>query len=488
MRYKLLLIALCCAITASAQGIRHSVIGTTVKADDGSLTITSVDKRQNFAGGPTHEPDINSPKSVNIHPNGKKYYVNSLEGCCTVVFEMGTNKKLKTIRHHFDGSEKELWSTPSSLYPFTHYTHDLNRFDGKPVEGCFTHGGRYFWVPYYRRSYDINAQDPSALAVIDTQTDDIILLMETGPLPKMIAASHDGKYVAVTHWGNNTVGLIRVDSANPRDWHHEEVLVVDYVLPLNFSLRGAVNRDVNSGYCLRGTVFTPDDKYLLVGCMGGAGGIAVIDVQARKYLGRMLGMRGNVRHLVIKDGLLYLSINNAGYVQRMPLEKFLDAARAISSKTGIVSGWQECAVGGGARTIEISPSGKFVFAACNSASGVYVVNTKTMKTIAHIACDSYPVGLDLSRDGKYVIVTSQGKRGGGGNAVNIYSVEYAEPEPVAAAPEMPATATDSVAADSTITDSKVTVVEGIDSKWLYIGGGALMLLILLALIMRRRKK
>ena len=356
------------------------------------------------------------------------------------------------------------------------------------MEGCFTHGGRYFWVPYYRRSYDINAQDPSALAVIDTQTDDIILLMETGPLPKMIAASHDGKYVAVTHWGNNTVGLIRVDSANPRDWHHEEVLVVDYVLPLNFSLRGAVNRDVNSGYCLRGTVFTPDDKYLLVGCMGGAGGIAVIDVQARKYLGRMLGMRGNVRHLVIKDGLLYLSINNAGYVQRMPLEKFLDAARAISSKTGIVSGWQECAVGGGARTIEISPSGKFVFAACNSASGVYVVNTKTMKTIAHIACDSYPVGLDLSRDGKYVIVTSQGKRGGGGNAVNIYSVEYAEPEPVAAAPEMPATATDSVAPDSTITDSKVTVVEGIDSKWLYIGGGALVLLILLALIMRRRKK
>lgn len=482
------MIALCCAITASAQGIRHSVIGTTVKADDGSLTITSVDKRQNFAGGPTHEPDINSPKSVNIHPNGKKYYVNSLEGCCTVVFEMGTNKKLKTIRHHFDGSEKELWSTPSSLYPFTHYTHDLNRFDGKPVEGCFTHGGRYFWVPYYRRSYDINAQDPSALAVIDTQTDDIILLMETGPLPKMIAASHDGKYVAVTHWGNNTVGLIRVDSANPRDWHHEEVLVVDYVLPLNFSLRGAVNRDVNSGYCLRGTVFTPDDKYLLVGCMGGAGGIAVIDVQARKYLGRMLGMRGNVRHLVIKDGLLYLSINNAGYVQRMPLEKFLDAARAISSKTGIVSGWQECAVGGGARTIEISPSGKFVFAACNSASGVYVVNTKTMKTIAHIACDSYPVGLDLSRDGKYVIVTSQGKRGGGGNAVNIYSVEYAEPEPVAAAPEMPAAATDSVVPDSTITDSKVTVVEGIDSKWLYIGGGALVLLILLALIMRRRKK
>ncbi|MBR5639581.1 MAG: hypothetical protein IKW83_07440 [Muribaculaceae bacterium] len=44
------------------------------------------------------------------------------------------------------------------------------------------------------------------------------------------------------------------------------------------------------------------------------------------------------------------------------------------------------------------------------------------------------LGLDVSKDGKTVIVTSQGHtsngRTMGGMAVNIYQVEYAEPEPL----------------------------------------------------------
>ena len=55
-----------------------------------------------------------------------------------------------------------------------------------------------------------------------------------------------------------------------------------------------------------------------------------------------------------------------------------------------------------------------------------------MKKVASIDVDSYPVGLDISNDGRFVIVTSQGRGNSGtsGNAVNIYEVEYAEPEPV----------------------------------------------------------
>ena len=460
----LLTIFLFLAVAASAQVFRHSKLGTAVKASNGALTITNVDKRQNFMGDPvTHEPDINSPKSVNIHPNGKKYYVNSLEGCATVVFEVGTNKKLKTIHHQCDPSKDSLWSKPSDLYPF-----------------------------YYRRTFDINAQDPSALAVIDTQTDEIILLMETGPLPKMIAASHDGRYVAVTHWGNNTVGLIRVDSDNPRQWHHERLMVVDYVLPLNFSKSVAVNRDINSGYCLRGTVFTPDDKYLLVCCMGGAGGIAVFDMQKMEYLGRLQGMRANVRHLVIKNGYLYLSVNNAGYVQRISLEKFLDAARHINGKLGSVSGWQECKVGGGARTIEISPSGNFVFAACNAASEVCVVDTRSMQMIASIPCDSYPVGLDISRDGQWVIVTSQGRKNGGGNAVNVYKVEYATPEPnmndsIPAQVTQPDTL-DSLSLDESAASTSGTAVPLWKTPWAIAAAAAILLLLLLLLLIRLFRK
>ena len=98
----------------------------------------------------------------------------------------------------------------------------------------------------------------------------------------------------------------------------------------------------------------------------------------------------------------------------------------MKNHLGSVSGWEECQVGTGARTIEISPDGHYVFAACNAASEVCVVDTRKMRTVARITCDSYPVGLDISRDGQWVIVTSQGRRNQGGNAVNIFRVTYGD--------------------------------------------------------------
>ena len=406
--------------------VAHPPVGTSVDAQKVKMTI--VNKHVNYTRCPDdyRDPYINSPKSANIHPDGTKYYVNSLEGCATVVYDMSTHKRLKVIKYDFkDEKDAHLWSKPSEFYPFTHYTEHLNTFMGKPVESTFSHGGRYLWIPFYRRTYDINAQDPSAIAVIDTRNDSIVKLMETGPLPKMVSCSHDGKHVAITHWGNNTVGLVNVASLNPNEWYHESLLVVDYVLPLNFSLTEQIDRDNKSGYCLRGTVYTPDDKYLLVGCMGSNGGIAVIDMQTQKYMGRVMGM-----HLVIRDGYLYLSVNKTGYVQRIKLDKFLEAAKRLTGKTVTLQGWENCKVGDGARTIELSPSGHFVFAACNLASRLYVVDTRDMKVVGSIEVDSYPVGLDISNDGRYVIVTSQGRGNQGGNAVNIYEVEYEEAEPV----------------------------------------------------------
>ena len=246
--------------------------------------------------------------------------------------------------------------------------------------------------------------------------------METGPLPKMVCASHDGKYMVVSHWGDNTVGLIDIQSDNPREWKYLRYYEIDEKLILNFSLTHQVDRDNSDGWLLRGTVFTPDDKYLLVGCMGNDGGVAVIDMTTHEYLGRMKGMRRNVRHLVIRDGWLYLSINKTGYVQRIRLDKFIDAAQKMQNHLGTVDGWEECKVANGARTIEITPDGRYVFAACNMDSKICVVDTKTMTMVASIPADSYPVGLDISADGKTIITTSQSRSNVAGNAVDIYQV------------------------------------------------------------------
>lgn len=60
------------------------------------IKVTLVQKRQNYCSDhKTRDTDIRSPKSVTIHPDGSKFYVNSLEGMRTVVFEVPTGKKIK---------------------------------------------------------------------------------------------------------------------------------------------------------------------------------------------------------------------------------------------------------------------------------------------------------------------------------------------------------------------------------------------------------
>lgn len=406
-----------------AQEIVHPDLGTSVYSPDSTLRLTLIGKKQNYGSTDslTIDRDIDSPKSVNMHPDGTRYYVNSLEGASTVVYDFKTNRKLKTIKHNFTEADSALWGNAEPFYEFTHYHKDVNIFYGKPVESTFSHGGRYLWVPYYRRSYDINAQDPSAVAIIDTRTDEIIRLMDTGPLPKMIATSPDGKYIAISQWGDNTVGIIDIQSDDPWQWKYKSLAIVDQKLKLNFSLTQQIDRDNVSGYCLRGTAFTPDNHYLLVGCMQGAEGIAIIDLHTMEYKGRVLGTMPNVRHIIIRNGYLYLSINRTGYIQRIPLDTFLSAIPNMQDKKTHLTGWTNCKVGDGARTIEMSADGKYIFAACNVASALYVVDAHAMTPLLHIPVDSYPVGLDVQ--GKYVFTTSQGRSNGGGNAVDIFEFE-----------------------------------------------------------------
>lgn len=407
----------------SGPSVVHTRTGASFEVGH-QLKITHVARHQryNSRDSVSYDVDIHSPKSVNMNPEGTIYYVNSLEGYKTVAYDAKTHQKVTTILHTFTHQDSALWAPASGFYEFKHQYKTPDTFSGKPVESTFTHGGKYLWVPYYRRNFDINAQEPSAIAVIDTETHQIVRLLETGALPKMVASSPDGHWLAVTHWGENTVGIIDVHSSQPEDWHYTDNYVIDYKLKLNLSTKVPVNRDVNSGYCLRGTVFTPDSRYLLVGCMGGNGGVAVIDMQNHRYEGRILGMMSNVRHLLIHDGWLYLSINKAGAVQRIRLTTLLSELPRMENHVLKVEGWETCDVPAGARTIAISPDGRYIYAACNTSSCLAVVDVQKFQKIGEVPVDSYPVGLEISEDGHTIIVTSQGRSDRGGNAVNVFEV------------------------------------------------------------------
>lgn len=403
--------------------VQRIPIGHTSSSIDSVSSFELIARIRNYYSATTNPADvlnkhIDSPKSVIIIEEKNKFYINSLEGYETLIFSLDSFKQTGIIRHCFDISDTSLFHEYTALDYLFAYGGDVRLFCGKPVEGCLTHNNKYLWITYYRRSFDKSAIQPSAMAIIDTDKDSVVRVMATGPLPKMIASSPDGKFLAVTHWGDNTIGIIDISSDNPDDFKYIDHFIVEEQLSLNSANNTPYNRDQECGFCLRGTVFTPDSKYLLVGRMGG-GGIAIFDMDSMAYLGTVWGMKTNVRHLLIYNDYLYLSANKPGFVQKAPLDSVI-AAVYSNGKTWY--GWDEVFVGAGARTIDISPDGQFLFVAANNVSKVSMLRTSDMKIVAESVVDSYPVGLSVSKNGDIFIVTSQGRYGGGGNSVMIFRI------------------------------------------------------------------
>lgn len=405
-------------------------IGAKSLPEDSEITIELEARKQHYNAHPASDADdfddaINSPKSVVFTPDGKKFYVHSLEGYTTSVYDAKTFEKIKDIKHAFGKGNAHLFKDGEFTvfdYQYKEERDQYNTFSGKPVESCLSHDGKYLWVTYYRRSYDQNAESPSAVAIIDTEKDEIVRVMPTGPLPKMIACSPDNKFIAVTHWGDNTVGIVDVSAENVMDFKYIKHCIVDHRAELNFDTEEHVNRDNQCGNCLRGTVFSPDNNYLMVGKMGGSGGMMIFDTRDWSSLGTVKGMKANLRHIVIHNDLLYLSTNSSGYVQKCNWKDVVKFRIENEGRSVNYENWESAYVGVGARTISISTDGQYVFSAVNNECKVKAIRTSDMKVVAEIDADSYPVGMAISPDESNLIVTSQGKGNKGGNSVMIFKI------------------------------------------------------------------
>jgi DNA-binding beta-propeller fold protein YncE len=364
--------------------------------------------------------EIRSPKSVRFSKDGTKFYVNSLEGGKTVVYSWPTLKKLKTISHRFDRRHAALFGNETTVFDYPYFSEppagDVNSFMGKPVESELSADGRWLWIPYYRRDWDADAQSPSAVAIIDTKTDKIVRVMQTGPIPKYVVSSPDGKYTAIIHWGDNTIGIIDTSSGDPNQFQYISHLVVERQLdqaPLKDT-----DRDATCGFCLRGAVFSSDSQYLIIARMGG-GGIAGFHVPSKTYLGTITNIAVTPRHLALDlEDNLFVSSNQSGYVSKLPVNVVIDALRKANGRRIAGPRWPSVYVGKGARTLDLSPDGKLVFVAVNESSEMVTLDSN-LRVLAKTPVDPYAVGLAVSPDGTAVIVTSQGHSGHGGNSVNI---------------------------------------------------------------------
>ena len=290
-----------------SQGIR-APIGT--QSETGGLRLKLFARFQNYNITPSADGDnvdswIFSPKSARFLEDGSRVYINSLEGFQTVIYDPTTLTRVGRIQHTFDAAPAPLFQDESTVFDYrynrTSPSGDPNQFSGKPVESATIHSDLYLWVPYYRRDFDNGSTSPSAVSFIDTQSNTIVRMMPTGPIPRYVAISTDNKWAATVHWGDNTIGIIDIPSGDPSQLRYlDERLVVESILPQQ-GLAGS-NRDASCGFCLRGTVFTPNSESLLVSRMGG-GGLADFDVESWAYQGTLTGEPPTPRHLVISpDG------------------------------------------------------------------------------------------------------------------------------------------------------------------------------------------
>ena len=400
---------------------------------EGPLQILQVARWQSYNPNPEsaldhYDMDIESPKSVVFSSDGLKAYVNSLEGSKTVVFNSSGLEKLAVISHVFtDDDADHVDHRPPFDYQFRHKQPWI--FKGKPVESVVTHAGRFLWSTYYRRDFDALGTEPSAMAVIDTVTNRILRVMGTGSISKYIAVSVDNHWLAVSNWGDNTIGLYDLRAPQVKDFKSSQLLVVEKRLSMK-NLKQ--NRDKDCGFCVRGVTFTQDGKYLLVGRMKG-GGIAVFDLDGIEegkpalYRGTVFGLQPGPRDLHLsKDGqTLFIGCNSTGTLTKISVQPLIDLVRNKIGASVEIPGslpYLKKFVGLGVRSFKLSPDEKYIFVAVNNSSEVAVVSTADLSVLARIPVDSYPVGLSVSPDGSRLWVTSQGKDHLGGNSVAIYQI------------------------------------------------------------------
>lgn len=374
------------------------------------------------AGG-HYAPSLHSPKSAAFSPDGRLLYVNALEAGETLVFRFPSLEPVAQIKHRFGPDNAALFQGLNTAFDYKLAPemplHRPNDFTGKPVEMAFSHQGRFLWIPYYRRSTDPRSAGPSAVAIVDTATQRLVRVIPTGSLPKFVAVSPDSSVVAVIHWGDNTVMTIDSRGTDPKQWRIGQHWSVER--RLNLATIGG-DRDRNCGYCLRGATFTADGRYLLVARMGG-GGIAGFEVASGRYLGTVRNVPATPRHLVLsKDGkTLWFTSNVSGTLSRMSTPDLLGALEEAHGKSVNGPAPQTLTVGGGARTVAVSPDERWAFVASNTSQSIVAVDLHAWKVTGKAGASPFPVGLAVSPDGCSVVSTSQGRAGkGGGNRVDVF--------------------------------------------------------------------
>lgn len=370
-----------------------------------------------------YDTDIFSPKSVTISDIKNLAAVNSLEGKKTIFFSIDGKDKKSVFRHSF--SKKEV-TEHSLLNKFNNYPIDKKMtagFEAKPVESIFTHQGKYLWITHYRKTYDEKGQKTSTVAVLDVDEGKLVKLFNTGPISKYIESSKDNNWIAVSNWGDNTISIFDISGSDPSKFKFHQLLTVEKKLELK---NLGTNRDKDCGFCIRGLAFSHDSRFLYVTRMKG-GGLTLYKKDNDnhfKLFGHLKDILPGPRdiHFSPDGDYVFVGCNATGNLIKF---KHLDAIKYFEDKNNPEFKVEKVFIGLGLRSFKIHPKLDYLFMTSNNGSEIVIVRQSNLDIIGRVPVDSFPVGLSVSDDGRYLWITSQGKESVGGNSVSVFLItEY----------------------------------------------------------------
>ncbi len=307
-------------------------------------------------------------KSVLISPDRKNVYALNLEDMSVYEFDRKTKKLERILRFK---------KTPGTGYNYTEKKW-IHSYQEKPVEGCFTHQGRYLWISLHNAggivAWDLKDSLTSIkdfphkkVFIKDLKTEisssGDLPFFKTGKTPKIIAKSRDEKYLFVSNWHSSTVSVIDISANKPIYWKKI--------------------KDIPTGRLPRGLAISEDNKLLYIAQMGSAL-IKIIEIGTWKEKG-VIHTAINPRHLFIDGHYLYVSINIDGEVMKIDLntKKILKISKA----------------GHLARTLALSPSRKYLFVVCYKDNILDVFKTADLTRVFRLKTGIHPVGVAVYQNG-----------------------------------------------------------------------------------------
>jgi DNA-binding beta-propeller fold protein YncE len=210
--------------------------------------------------------------------------------------------------------------------------------------------------------------------LVDLTTGISARTLTTGDGPHEVAVSSDGRRAVITNYGGSQAG--------------NSLTVIDVVA-------GAVTAVIDLGKYSRphGVLFLPDNRRVLVTAEGAAA-LVVVDIDEQR-VETAIATNQDVSHMVVyhaASGVGLVSNIGSGSVTRLD----------VAGDTWM--GQQK--VGQGTEGIALSANGRDLWLANREDDKVLLLDARTLAQRARIEVAGFPIRVEMSADGRQVLVTS----------------------------------------------------------------------------------